>query len=359
MTAKYGLSLAGFWRLARLREREGHLPALRQLAEALILRVCYGVGPAYYQMAAFWERSVPWHAKTRNLSVARYREMLTQLNPVNYRKLSQNKLVEKAILTLLHIPTPEYLGCYRKVAGRTRRGEPLVDADSLRDFLDRHPDLDKVCFKSLEGWGGHGFELIEIHRNDGKTTVSRARTHEPTSIGEFCSGVLDQREHADGWVVERFLVQHEVLSKLNPTSVNTLRLWIRQNDDSTATVLLGFLRIGRSGAIVDNAGSGGMVTPVDLQSGVLRPAMNYSPERPTFSVHPDHGARIEGIRLPFFDDALALARSCVIAFPHIRFAGVDVAIAPDGPKMIELNVSPDLTNAAVVGFPSKGLLETH
>jgi hypothetical protein len=154
-------------------------------------------------------------------------------------------------------------------------------------------------------------------------------------------------------------VQHEVLSKLNPTSVNTLRLWIRQNDDSTATVLLGFLRIGRSGAIVDNAGSGGMVTPVDLQSGVLRPAMNYSPERPTFSVHPDHGARIEGIRLPFFDDALALARSCVIAFPHIRFAGVDVAIAPDGPKMIELNVSPDLTNAAVVGFPSKGLLETH
>jgi glutathione synthase/RimK-type ligase-like ATP-grasp enzyme len=48
----------------------------------------------------------------------------------------------------------------------------------------------------------------------------------------------------------------------------------------------------------------------------------------------------------------------VLAFPGIRFAGVDVAISQSGPIVIELNTSPDRIGAAFVGVPTRNLFQT-
>jgi hypothetical protein len=44
------------------------------------------------------------------MSVGEYRRFVGRWNPESYRKLSQNKIAEKAILTLFHVPTPRFLG---------------------------------------------------------------------------------------------------------------------------------------------------------------------------------------------------------------------------------------------------------
>src|SRR5690625_1731082 len=122
------MSVTNFWRLARQREDDGHLSALRQVGEAAFLRLFHGVGPGYYQLAAFWDRSTTWHDKTHHLSEAEYQKRLLALNPPEYRKLSQNKLAEKALFRLLGIPSPEYLGHYHQATGKTADGAPLTDA---------------------------------------------------------------------------------------------------------------------------------------------------------------------------------------------------------------------------------------
>lgn len=357
MAVDNNFSLSRFWHLARLRERDGHMSALRQLAEALTLRVLYGIGPGYYQMAGLWDRSVTWRDKVRHLSVEEYRKRLATLNPFNYRKLSQHKLAEKAMLGILSIPTPEYLGYYHGSAGRTADNKPLVDAESLECFLAR-TDLDKICFKSVEGWGGHGFELVELDRETARGRLLRSRTGERMSTEQFCRDVLNQASGDSGWVLERFLVQHEQLSRLNPGSLNTLRIWALQHDAGAAKPLLAYLRIGRVHAIVDNQSSGGIVVPIDMHTGKLRAAMDGTPRREEFPTHPDHGAQIEGVQIPFFAESLKLAADSVLAFPGIRFAGVDVAISQSGPSVIELNTSPDRIGAAFVGLPTRGLFQT-
>jgi len=358
MSVDKDFSLAHFWRLARARARNGHTSALRQLTEAAMLRIGYGIGPGYYQMAGFWDRSVTWHDKVRHLSVDEYRKRLAILNPLNYRKLSQHKLAEKAMFGVLGVPTPEYLGYFHSSSGRSMDNMPLVDAESLDHFLATRTDLHKVCFKSVEGWGGHGFELVEI-ANSGGTRLLRLRTGEHMTTGAFCRNVLNQAAGDSGWVLERFLVQHEQLSRLNPSSLNTLRIWALQHEPGAAKPLLTYLRIGRAHAIVDNQSSGGIVVPVDMHTGTLMAAMDGTPVRQMFAVHPDHGARIEGVRIPFFAESLKLATDSVLAFPGIRFAGVDVAISQSGPRVIELNTSPDRIGAAFVGVPTRDLFETR
>jgi hypothetical protein len=358
MAVDPNFSLAHFWRLARSRERNGHLPALRQLAEAMTLRIWYGLGPGYYQMAGFWDRAVPWHDKVRHLSVDEYRKRLAILNPLNYRKLSQHKLAEKALFGALCIPTPEYLGYFHGSHGRTSDNRPLSDAESLNRFLAARQDLDKVCFKSVEGWGGHGFELVQLARENAGASLVRVRTGEHMAVEQFCRDVLNQAAGESAWVLERFLAQHEQLSRLNPSSLNTLRIWALQYEPGAAKPLLAYLRIGRADAIVDNQSSGGIVVPIDMHTGTLGAAMDGTPRRQVFPVHPDHGAQIEGVQIPFFAESLALAADSVLAFPGIRFAGVDVAISQSGPTVIELNTSPDRIGAAFVGLPTRDLLQT-
>jgi hypothetical protein len=358
MAVDPNFSLAHFWRLARSRERDGHLSALRQLGEAMTLRIWYGLGPGYYQMAGFWHRAVPWHDKVRHLSVDEYRKRLAILNPLNYRKLSQHKLAEKALFGALCIPTPEYLGYFHSSYGRTADNKPLSDAESLERFLAAGQELDKVCFKSVEGWGGQGFELVEFARENAGAPLLRVRTGERMAVEQFCRDVLNQAAEGSGWVLERFLAQHEQLSSLNPSSLNTLRIWALQHEPGAAKPLLAYLRIGRAHAIVDNQSSGGIVVPVDMHTGTLRAALDGTPRRQVFPVHPDHGAQIEGVQVPFFAESLALAADSVLAFPGIRFAGVDVAISQSGPTVIELNTSPDRIGAAFVGMPTRNLFQS-
>ena len=46
---------------------------------------------------------------------------------------------------------------------------------------------------------------------------------------------------------------------------------------------------------------------MDLQTGIQGRAIEGKPQREEFAVHPDHGARIEGQKIPFLEEAKALA----------------------------------------------------
>jgi glutathione synthase/RimK-type ligase-like ATP-grasp enzyme len=93
-----------------------------------------------------------------------------------------------------------------------------------------------------------------------------------------------------------------------------------------------------------------------MRTGTLKAAMDGTARRQEFPAHPDHGAQIEGVQIPYFAESLALAAHSVLAFPGIRFAGVDVAISQNGPSVIELNTSPDRIGAAFVEVPVRDLL---
>lgn len=341
-----------FWKLAKSRQADGELSAVRQLVELLILYPFYTVGPGFYQMAGFWKRQTPWSAKTGHLSPKAYRVLIEKMNPMPYRKISQNKLSEKAILSLLHIASTKYLGYFNELAGSDSTGMELRSIEDLKNFLKRFEDGKKICFKPLEGWAGQGFEIVEVRRNDNDSDLYRVKTQRPMTVDKFQADVIE-RQHKGSSIIEEFLKQHASLSALNPSSVNTMRLWVLRRPNGKPKVILGYLRVGREGSLVDNQSSGGIVAPIDLNTGKLNAAVDGLYYHQIFKKHPDHNAPIEGEFIPYFNESLDLAKKALAAFPGVRFAGLDIAVSESGPRVIEMNLSPDREGAAFTETPSK------
>lgn len=339
--------------LSRRRAREGNLGLPRQLAEMTALRLLHGVGPLYYHMAGFWRRDLSWRDKTSHLSAREFRRRIGVLNPVQYRKLSQNKIPEKAILSMFGIPTPRFLGRLNARVGCDGKGRALRTAADL-ERLAQEQNATRLVFKPVEGWGGKGIHIPEVDFERG-ITFREVGAHDTHSAQDYCTKIL-KLEQATDWIVEEYFHQHPALAALNPASVNTIRIWVLDRGQLGSQVLLAFLRMGRADMVIDNVSSGGIAAPVDLASGRLGQAREYRAGFDSYPRHPDHGAAIEGIVVPYWPEARQLAEQALSLFPFLRFAGLDVAIGVSGPVIQELNVCPDHDNAAITDCPSAMLL---
>jgi len=142
------------------------------------------------------------------------------------------------------------------------------------------------------------------------------------------------------WIVQERLRQHPDLETLYPGSINTLRV-VTTTEGGVPHFEMVTLRIGAGGSWIDNAGSGGLAAPVDIETGRIgRPATRryeYDPDQTQHAVHPDTGTPIVGFEFPFFREALDLVTDAAKALPELSSVGWDIAVLPDGPVLIEAN----------------------
>lgn len=336
------------------RSKEGHLSVVRQLIEMIFLLVWRRQGPGYYHTAGFWKKDIPWKDKLAHMNMREYKSIINHLNRPNYQKTSQNKIIEKAILGLYKIPGNEFIGYLDKSFGYDHDGKAL---QTLSDFINliKNSKWDKICFKPLESWAGQGFLAVKIVRKNNEILFERMDNKKILTVDELNQQYL-KIDNAQGKVIEAFLEQHEWYAHLNPSSVNTFRLWVIKNKGKVQTKL-GYLRIGRQGSIIDNQSSGGIVAPVNLKTGLLDAAIDGLPTRELWAHHPDSGTSLQGEKPPFFYESMRLAEKSLMCFQGLEFAGVDVAVGPDGPVIIELNVNPDREGAAFTGIPTKSVFQ--
>ncbi len=115
------------------------------------------------------------------------------------------------------------------------------------------------------------------------------------------------------YLAEERIIQTEEMASLNPSSVNTIRA-ITFLKDGKATLLAAYIRIGRGG-IVDNFCNGGMLTPVDLETGTLMyPAVDG--ENIAYDIHPLTQKPIIGFTVPQWDKVKAMALEAAQVVPR-------------------------------------------
>ena len=335
-----------------LRAQEGQLSVVRQALEMLVLKTVYGLGPRHYHIARYWRRGLPWAYKTGFWPYRKFRRVVSAINSPTYQKLSQHKVCEKAILQLLGIPTPHFVGHLHHGQGISSPGGRLCNPNELKTLLNNRPDRERLCFKPVEGYGGKGLQAVEVIR-EGGMKLRILESQQTLSVAEFVSDVLALEKNGD-YLIEEYLEQHPDLARLNPSSVNTVRIWAC-SDVEESTVLGAFLRVGRHGSIVDNTSRGAQIFRLDHLSGIIRDGMKWNIRNDSYQCHQDSGERISGATLPFWPETLTLAQQAVNAFPHINFAGLDIAYTESGPVVIELNVEPDPEGAIIFDKPHREL----
>ena len=337
----------------RDKAKVGGLPLWRQCLEIGTLFCFRGLGPGYYLVARFWRREIPFRDKWRHCNDSEYRRYIVALNPENYRKASQHKVIEKATLTLFGLPTPRFLGFLHPTRGRDVRARPLRNSDELEGMLRTQLGR-RVCFKPVEGYGGSSFSALDVHEAAGNVYLQHPLSGERHDVPNWYRKLQLAPE---GWLLEEYLQQHPLLAAINATSVNTARILVIEERGEYRT-RGAFLRVGRTGSQVDNTSRGGLACPIDIASGRIVEAIDMTPARNNYKEHPDSGTQLIGLTIPHWPECMRLAGSALALFPQMSFAGLDIAVTEEGPSVIELNVYPDRRGLSHLNIPHKNLFNS-
>lgn len=334
-----------------LEAKRHHRSAIGIIFEMIHLYIKKGIGPNYYILAGMADKKMPWEKKCQHLNNANYYNALDILNPKAYRKLTQHKLDEKAFLTLAKIPTADFIGFYHPVKGFDSKGSELTNINELSELLSGYQDK-KVCIKIPEGFGGEGFfagKIQEILNDD--IRIQSINKKEIKSLLVLLDDYVDVIT-SEGLLFEAYIEQSEEYAQFNLSSVNTVRTWVLQQSGSIK-VIGALFRIGRINSSTDNSSAGGIVCPIDINTGKLAKGLTtLTPYRDDLLRHPDNGIQIYGEKLSRWSDVVHCSCETLRKLPNTRFAGLDVCMTPQGPLIIEVNVEPDKDGAAHAGIPS-------
>ena len=127
------------------------------------------------------------------------------------------------------------------------------------------------------------------------------------------------------------------MSKLNSTSVNTLRI-VTYFDGKKTHILNIVLKIG-NGGITDNFSSGSMYTFIK-NGKIIVPAIDRDDN--VFKVHPISHINLIGYTIPNYEKAIEMVSECAKIVPEMKYVGWDVAITKNGASLIEGNCYPGI-----------------
>ena len=140
-------------------------------------------------------------------------------------------------------------------------------------------------------------------------------------------------------IVQEVFRQHAVLSALNPTSVNVMRV-VSLHLNGKVTPVNCALRCGAAGSVTDVCitadGHGTVIIGVN-PDGTIKDKGYYSCGATT-EVAPS-GQRFAGWQLPNFEQAMKLTTYIHERLPHFRHISFDICFAEDGtPTLMEYNI---------------------
>lgn len=158
-------------------------------------------------------------------------------------------------------------------------------------------------------------------------------------IKDFVGDLYDYLVKKGLLLVEEVVVQCELMNKLYPYSINTVRVITVHRYDGDVRIVAAYQRIGNHGRIVDNYNGGGMVVPINEKTGIIEyPAVDKL--KNVYYKHPMTNTSIVGFKIPKYKEVIELAKKASLVVDEVRYVGWDIAVTDKGPVIIEGNEYP-------------------
>lgn len=176
--------------------------------------------------------------------------------------------------------------------------------------------------------------LIKPSIDSGEGRLIRFFEHGKVTSAEIEKAFADMGAN---FILQEFVKQHPVLSQMNPSSLNTIRV-VSFFFENEVHILSSILRIGATNAKVDNVGAGGFACPIRPDGRLNDKAVNRKAE---WVSENNTGIRFADVTVPCFDRVIDAAKNSHKRLAHFKLIGWDFSVDPDGnPVFIEYNVCP-------------------
>lgn len=184
---------------------------------------------------------------------------------------------------------------------------------ALKDFLKKH---NQVVLKKSDGCSG---KQIYVSRKG--------------DTNEFLINLIKDNKFD---LVEEAIVNCDEIRRLNPTSLNTIRV-VTFRSGSYFKIICACLRIGGIGAFVDNVSCGGTSARINLKTSKIDSVFCANSYRE--NQKSQKGRNEIGMVIPYWKEVVNMVEKASLVVPQIHYVGWDIAITERGPVMIEGNES--------------------
>ena len=211
---------------------------------------------------------------------------------------------------------------FDKVFKKYMKHETLYLAESTEDevraFIDKHGE---VIVKPADGALGVGIYKLKSSDIDGVNKVVNS-----ISAGEKL-------------ILEQLIVQHPCMEKLNPTSVNTIRVISMLDRKGEPHILNTVAMLGADRGCVSNTHSGGCLCHIDSETGIID-HLGSDVSGNTYLKHPVTNVVLPGYQLVNWGGVCNYVKQLAKVVPTARYIGWDIVILEEGYDVIEGNIHP-------------------
>jgi hypothetical protein len=243
--------------------------------------------------------------------------------------LVDNKAMLQSILMQHNFPTPHLIAASDKTRVFSTNETIILSAKDLATAIDNHNIAD-IVLKPVGDYGGNNILFLQ-KKESGDYTCQASNRYKIEDIY--------QRLKDTPSIIQSFEKNHSLLASISNTrTLQTVRFNVYCNKYKPI-IISAFLRISASDALTDNwkiGKSGNLIALIDQENGCMSPAIRSRLDD-IHNVHPITKNQITGIQLPFWDDCISLVLAISKLPLSVSSIGWDVAITPNGPKIIEGN----------------------
>lgn len=145
------------------------------------------------------------------------------------------------------------------------------------------------------------------------------------------------RSMGANFIMQAAVKQHETLSMMNLSSLNTIRI-VSFFFEGEIHILSCILRIGAPNAKVDNVGAGGYACPIQMDGRLNEKAVNRKAE---WVRENSTGIKFADVCVPEFDKVIETVKLAHTRLAHFKLIGWDMSVDTQGePVLIEYNTCP-------------------
>jgi alpha-L-glutamate ligase-like protein len=177
-----------------------------------------------------------------------------------------------------------------------------------------------------------GREDSDFHRHNGsRLPFDALKQH----VSDILSGIYSLGGRPDAAVVQQRVRLHPAFEPVAFQGIPDVRVILYRGEPAMAMLRLPTKESGGRA----NLHQGGIGAGVDLSGGVTNHAVQHNR---LVRTHPDTGAALVGVAVPFWADVIGMARR-VAAAARLGYIGVDIVVdVGGGPMLLEANARPGL-----------------
>ena len=181
----------------------------------------------------------------------------------------------------------------------------IISLKELEKIIENEKQI--VIKQATESSGGHGVYFIDKASSDIKKEFSKYIKNIKPDL-----------------IIRKIIKQNRELSKLNSSSLNTIRILSFLEKNGETKIYSSIIRMGIGNSKVDNASSGGITCGINSDGSLKNVAYKANGEK--FLKHPTSGIHFNSIVIPKYNEMIELVKKTHPLLPMSRLISWDLAV---------------------------------